>query len=69
MVEEGKYKDFDKLPRFLMPDEVCALLRISKGSFYKRAFLGQLPVTKVGGSLRVDKIKLLEYLERRTRGG
>ena len=64
-----KTQNFDALPLYLKPDEVCALLRISKPSFYKRAYLRQLPITKIGGSLRVDKFKLIEYLQVRTTGG
>lgn len=60
---------FEDLPLYLKPDEVCEILRITKASFYKRVFVGEIPTTKVGASLRVNKFKLFEYLERRTRGG
>jgi excisionase family DNA binding protein len=61
--------DFEKLPRYLIPIEAAAVLRISLASFYKKAHLRQIPVTKVGGSLRVDKYKLEKFLEERTAGG
>jgi len=61
--------DFDKLPRYLTPAEAAAVLRISLASFYKKAHLRQIPVTKVGGSLRVNKRKLEKRLEERTTGG
>ncbi len=61
--------DFEKLPRYLTPTETAAVLRISLASFYKKAHLGQIPVTKLGGSLRVDKYRLERYLDKRTRGG
>lgn len=62
-------QNFEDLPRYLKPAEVAALLRLSLASFYKKAHLGQIPVIKLGGSLRVDKIRLRQYLEERTRGG
>ncbi len=65
----GQAVDFEKLPRFLTPAEAAAVLRISLASFYKKAHLRQIPVTKVGGSLRCDKVRLEKYLESRTRGG
>ncbi len=61
--------DFEKLPRYLTPTETAAVLRISLASFYKKRHLGQIPVTKVGGSLRVDKYRLAKYLDERTTGG
>ena len=60
---------FEELPRYLKPVEAAELLRLSMASFYKRAHLGQIPVIKLGGSLRVDKYRLQQYLEERTRGG
>ncbi len=62
-------QDFEKLPRYLTPVETAVVLRISLASFYKKRHLGQIPVTKVGGTLRVDKFKLEKYLEERTTGG
>lgn len=61
--------DFDSLPRYLTPQETARVLRISLSSFYKRRFLGQLPVVKLGGSLRVDKRALERFLEHQTTGG
>lgn len=61
--------DFERAHRYLTPEEAAAILRISKRSFYKKAHLGQIPVIKLGGSLRVDKNRLEKYLESRTRGG
>lgn len=60
---------FEDLPRYLTPVEAAAVLRISLASFYKKAYLRQIPVTKCGGSLRVDKFKLAKYLDDRTVGG
>ena len=62
-------KNFESLPRYLKPVEAAALLRISLASFYKKAYLRQLPITKIGGSIRVDKLRLASYLEERTTGG
>lgn len=69
LVTENMTKEFEKLPLYLTRDEVCAILRISQSSFYKRVYLGQLPITKVGGSVRIGKFQLFEYLRKRTRGG
>ena len=52
----------------LLPDEVCEILRISKSSFYKKVWLGQIPVIKLGKSIRVDKAKLLNLLNENSRG-
>lgn len=60
---------FEDLPRYLKPEEAAVLLRISLKSFYKKAHLGQIPVIKLGGSLRVDKYRLEKHMENRTRGG
>jgi excisionase family DNA binding protein len=66
---KGREIDFETLPRYLKPIEAAAVLRISLASFYKKAHLRQIPVTKCGGSLRVDKYKLEKYLDKRTTGG
>jgi len=66
---ENKMESWSKLPRYLKPKEAAELLRISLASFYKRSWQGAIPTTKVGGSLRVDKNKLEEFLENNTRGG
>jgi len=62
-------QSFEDLPRYLTPVEAASLLRISLAAFYKRAHLRQIPITKLGGSVRVDKLKLEQYLDKRTRGG
>lgn len=59
---------FEKLPRYLTPNQTSDLLQISKKSFYKHVHLGHIPVTKLGGSLRVDKFKLEKMLEDNSRG-
>jgi len=56
-------------PRYLLPAEAASLLRISLPSFYIRAHKGLLPVIKMGGSLRVDRLALEEFLKSKTRGG
>ena len=59
---------FEDLPRYLTPRQTSELLQISLASFYKSSWLGQIPTTKIGGRLRVDKEKLEQFLESRTRG-
>ena len=58
-----------KLERYLLPAEAADLLRISLKSFYIRSHRGDLPVIKMGGSLRVDRHVLEEFMESKTRGG
>ena len=60
-------KQFENLPRYLTPGQTSEVLQISLSSFYKRAHYGQLPVIKMGGSLRVDKHALEKYLATNTR--
>jgi len=54
------------LPRYLLPAEVASLLQISLNSFYIRVHRGQLPVIKLGGSIRVDRYRLEKFLDERT---
>jgi len=56
-------KNIDEYQQLLLPEEVCEILRISLPSFYKRAWQGDIPIIKVGRSIRVDKRKLLKMLE------
>lgn len=60
---------FENLPRYLTPKQAAQLLQISLSSFYKSSWLGHIPTTKLGGRLRVDKIRLQEFLDAKTRGG
>ena len=53
--------------QLLLPQEVCNWLRISKASFYKKVWEGQIPVIKIGKSIRVDKAKLIDYLDKNRR--
>lgn len=60
--------EFSELPRYLTPKQTADLLQISLSSFYKRVYLSQLPVIKLGATLRVDKYALEKHLENNTRG-
>jgi len=62
-------KTYDELPRYLTPRQASEVLQISLSSFYKSSWQGDIPITKVGGRIRVDKLKLEKYLESRSRGG
>ena len=57
----------NKMSRLLVPHEVCKILRISKSSFYKKVWQGQIPVIKLGRSIRVDKKQLMDFLEKNSR--
>lgn len=54
-----KIEDYHHL---LLPNEVCEILRISKSSFYKKVWQGQIPIIKLGRSIRVNKSNLLDLL-------
>jgi excisionase family DNA binding protein len=58
---------FEDLPRYLTPRQASELLQISLSSFYKSSWKGDIPTTKCGGRLRVDKYRLEKYLDSRTR--
>lgn len=62
-------RDIKDLPILMTPEQVCEVLQISKGSFYKRAWRGELPIIKMGGLLRVKRDNLLNHLDKNSRGG
>lgn len=50
-------------PRFLSVPEVAQLLRINRGRAYEMAASGSLPgVIRLGRTIRVDRVRLLEEL-------
>jgi len=49
--------------RWLKPKEVAAILQIDSQSVYRLCRKGRLPFAKVGGSLRVDNLRLQAYME------
>lgn len=59
-------KNIEDYCELLKPDEICEILRISKHSFYKRVWEGQIPIIRVGKSLRMKKEHLLNYLDDNT---
>jgi len=61
-------KKFEDYSRYLTVDDACEILQISKASFYKRAWKGDIITTRLGGSIRVDKRRLEKQLEENTRG-
>lgn len=48
----------------LRPDEVAAILRISKSSIYRRIKKGELRSVRVGGSTRVFADSVRMFLEK-----
>ena len=53
----------EKEYRFLTVPEVARLLRINRGVAYSMAASGELPgVVRLGRTLRVDRVRLLEEL-------
>jgi len=59
--------NLEEYKQLLLPNEVCEILRISKSSFYKKVWQGQIPVIKLGRSIRVDKTKLMNLLSKNER--
>lgn len=56
-------------PRFLRVPEVARLLRINRGRAYQMANDGSLPgVVRIGRSIRVDRLRLLEELAKEHEG-
>lgn len=54
--------DLEQLPRTLTVEEAASVLRISRSAAYRAAARGELPVLRVGRSLRVPRWRLLELL-------
>jgi len=52
------------VPEYLTIDEVCELLQLGKRTVYELARTGRLPgAAKVGGQWRVNRHKLMAWLE------
>ena len=54
----------EELPDVLTAKQVAAYLQVSEDTVYRLVSRGELPGKKIGGSVRVMKSKLLEYLNR-----
>jgi excisionase family DNA binding protein len=50
--------------RWLRVGEAAEIINVSKKTVYELCASGQLPCTKVGGNLRIDRVKLEVQLER-----
>ncbi len=53
----------------LRAEEVAHLLGIGRSKVYELIAAGELPVVRVGRSLRVNRLALERWIEDRTRGG
>ena len=51
--------------RWISPKECASYLSIHLKTVYVQIARGEIPATKIGGSVRVDKKKLDERLEKR----
>ena len=60
-------KDPGTLPEYLNARAVSHALGISEKTVYRHAASGILPGTRIGGSLRFNRITLRDYLQRNTR--
>jgi excisionase family DNA binding protein len=56
-------------PTILTVVEVAKRLKISRGKAYGMAQQGQLPVVRLGRSVRIPAREFEDWLERRTEGG
>jgi len=51
---------------FMTCKEVCKLLRISQPKFSRMATAGDIPAVKIGVEWRVNRTRLMAFLDRRT---
>jgi len=51
---------------FMTCKEVCELLRISQPKFSRLATAGDIPAVKIGAEWRVNRARLMAFLDRRT---
>lgn len=51
----------------LTVEETARLLRVSRGTAYAMAASGELPVVKMGRSVRVRRDRLMAWLDERSR--
>ena len=63
--EESIDEIFRELPEFLTPFQVIELLQISERTLWRLLSSGELPATHCGRRVRIPKLALLEYLQKR----
>ena len=68
-MKESIYKSVEELPCFLNAKQVAALLGISQSSCYELMSEPNFPVTRIGKRMVVQKDKLIEWLNKNTKGG
>ena len=68
-MKESIYKSFDELPCFLNAKQVANLLGISQSSCYELMSEPNFPVTHIGKRMVVQKDRLIEWLNKNTKGG
>lgn len=52
----------DGSPQVLLPIEAAELLRVSVDQLYHLTSKKKVPFTKVGGALRFDRVRLLDFI-------
>lgn len=50
--------------KYMKPDEIAAIMRVSKMTVYRLIHTGELPGVRVGRSFRVKEAIVREYLSR-----
>ena len=68
-MKESIYKSFDELPCFLNAKQVADLLGISQSSCHELMNSDNFPVMHIGKRKVVQKDKLIEWLNKNTKGG
>lgn len=68
-MKEPIYKSFDELPCFLNAKQVANLFGISQSSCYELMNEPDFPVTLIGKRKVIQKDKLIEWLNKNTKGG
>jgi excisionase family DNA binding protein len=54
------------MTKLLTLDEAVALLQVSKPTLYRFTSQRKIPFIKIGGSIRFNEVKLVQWLEEQT---
>lgn len=59
----------ESYPDILTTEEVCEILRVKPLTVYEYIKSGRLPAIRIGKRYRIEKSKLIEFLEAASTGG
>ncbi|PKL28566.1 MAG: DNA-binding protein [Spirochaetae bacterium HGW-Spirochaetae-2] len=54
------------MTKLLTLDEAVALLQVSKPTLYRLTSQRKIPFIKIGGSIRFNEVKLIQWIDERT---